>query len=189
MSYSNIPITLYLIGFAGAGKYTIANQFADSGYKVVDNQLINKPIFSLLDQGGAPPIPENAWEAIGLIRTAVLNFISQDKKSDFVLTKKLCGVEQDMLIYNQVRSIAEARGSLFIPVRLAISPEERKRRITNPERASRLKTTKFSEQGIEKNFLKIDHPNLMEIDVTNLNPKQVKDAISNFIESLINASN
>lgn len=42
------PVTLYLIGFAGTGEYTIAKEIANHGYKVVDNHLINNPIFSLL---------------------------------------------------------------------------------------------------------------------------------------------
>lgn len=41
------PITLYLIGFAGTGKYTIAKELVKFGYKVIDNHLINNPIFSL----------------------------------------------------------------------------------------------------------------------------------------------
>lgn len=39
------PITLYLIGFAGTGKYTIAKELAKVGYKLVDNHLINNSIF------------------------------------------------------------------------------------------------------------------------------------------------
>lgn len=176
-------VTLYLIGLAGAGKYTVSKEFANSGYKIVDNQLTNKPIVSLLDQDGVSPIPENAWEAIEIIRTAILDFVSQDKKSDYVLTKKLCGVEQNILIYNQVQKAAEKRGSLFIPVKLILSQGERKKRIKSPERRIRFKTTVFDDCNSTKTFLKIEHPNLLEINVTNFRPKQVKQVILKFIKS------
>ena len=51
-------IFLYLLGFAGTGKLTIARAFARSvGAKVVDNHWINNPIFGLIDPDGVSPLP------------------------------------------------------------------------------------------------------------------------------------
>ena len=51
-------IFLYLLGFAGTGKLTIARAFARSvGAKVVDNHWINNAIFGLIDPDGVSPLP------------------------------------------------------------------------------------------------------------------------------------
>jgi len=183
------PITIYLIGFAGSGKYTIAKEIAQFGYKVVDNQLINNPIFSLLDLDGITPISEKAWASIATIRTAVMGFVSSDKSSNFVFTNELYDVEIDYIIYNQVKNAAVMRGSLFIPIKLNVSLEERARRITNPERRTRFKTTKLAETHSKREFIKIDHPYLLEIDVSDLSAEQAAGAILNFIDDVKNESN
>ena len=44
---------VYLIGYAGTGKYTIAKEIAVlTGAVIVDNQLINTPIFSVIAADG-----------------------------------------------------------------------------------------------------------------------------------------
>ena len=55
-------IFLYLLGFAGTGKLTIARAFARSvGAEVVDNHWINNPIFGLIDADGVSPLPDAVW--------------------------------------------------------------------------------------------------------------------------------
>ncbi|HJD62051.1 MAG TPA: hypothetical protein LFW14_00310 [Rickettsia endosymbiont of Degeeriella rufa] len=41
-------------------KYTIAKELSKSGYIICDNQLINNPIFALLEYDGFKEIPELA---------------------------------------------------------------------------------------------------------------------------------
>lgn len=65
------PVTIYLTGKAGVGKYTIAKQLAEHNFKILDNHLINNPIFSLLDLDRASPIPQDAWVAVSRIRWVV----------------------------------------------------------------------------------------------------------------------
>jgi hypothetical protein len=180
------PITLYLIGFAGTGKYTIAKEVTKSGYKLIDNHLINNPIFSLLDLDGVTPISEKAWDAIEIIRKAILGFISQDFISCYVLTNELEEGAIDHMIYDQVKEAAEKRGSLFIPVKLSVSLEEHKRRITNPDRLLRFKTTHSDKVYTKNELIQIDHPYLLEIDVTELSPIQAADHILSFVENVKN---
>ncbi len=80
---------LYLIGRSGIGKYTIANQFKKYGFKIVDNQLINNPIFSLLDLNNEAPIPDLTREFTSQIRSSVFGFISKEKTHDYILTNEL----------------------------------------------------------------------------------------------------
>ena len=49
---------VYLIGKPGVGKYTIAKELRKSGFIVCDNQLVNSPIFTLLNYDGYTKIPE-----------------------------------------------------------------------------------------------------------------------------------
>jgi len=179
-------ITLYLIGFYGTGKYTIAKEIAKFGYKVVDNHLINNPIFSLLDLDGKTPIAENAWISVRKIRHIVLDFIVQDQKSNFIFTNALLEEEGDWKIYNLIKETAEKRGSLFIPLKLIVSREEHMKRITHPDRKARFKTTNPAEVHKEKEMIKIDHPRLMEVDVTHLSAADAAKEILNLVEKLNN---
>lgn len=179
-------ITLYLIGFAGTGKYTIAKEIAKSSYKVVDNHLINNPIFSLLDLDDETPIAENAWISVRKIRHIILDFIAHDQKSNFIFTNALLEEEGDWKIYNLIKETAEKRGSLFVPLKLTLSPEEHAKRIVNPDRKIRFKMTNPAEVHMKKEMIKIDHPHLTEIDVTDLSAGDVAKEILNFVESLKN---
>ncbi len=178
------PITIYLIGFAGSGKYTIAKEIAKFGYKVIDNQLINNPIFSLLDLDGITPISEKAWASIAIIRAAVLGFISSDTSSNFVFTNVLYDDEINCALYNKVRQAAKKRNSLFIPVKLNVSFEERAKRITNPERLTRFKTTNLAVFHLERELIKINDSHLLEMDVTDLNAAEAAKEILNFVERM-----
>ena len=64
---------IYLIGKSGIGKYTIAQELAKANFIICDNQLINNPIFTLLNYDGFSKIPDIGWEAIRRIRTAVIH--------------------------------------------------------------------------------------------------------------------
>lgn len=178
--------TLYLIGFAGTGKYTIAQEIAKHGFKIVDNHLINNPIFSLLNLDGATPIPDNAWTFVRKIRHIILEFVSQDLRSNYIFTNELLEHENDWKMYNLVRETAEKRGSLFVPVKLILSLDEHKKRITNSDRKARLKTTNPAEVHMKKKMIRIDHPHLLKMDVTHFSPLQAANKILNYIESLKN---
>ena len=181
----HIPVTLYLIGFAGSGKYTIAKEIAKSGFKVVNNHLINNSIFSLLDLDGVTPIPESAWVAIRGIRKAVLNFVSVDYQSNYVFTNELLKKEYDTVVYEQVQRLREMRESLFVPIKLSISPEENKKRISSLDRRARFKSTNSAEIDSGKQLIDIDHRNAITIDVTHLSAEQAARQILDFVEKLL----
>lgn len=180
------PITLYLIGHAGVGKYTIAKELSKSNFKVVDNHLINNPIFSLLDLDGVTPIKESVWETISEIRKSILGFICQDALSNYVFTNELQEEKGDHVIYNQVKNTAEARRSIFIPLKLIINDEtEHKKRISNPQRKELFKETTLPFGRIKKGLIQIQHPNLKELNITNLNPAQAVEHVLELVKEAI----
>ena len=86
---------IYLIGRPGTGKYTIAQELAKSGFIICDNQLINNPIFTLLNYDGFKKIPDFAWTTIGHIRTEIFKFLVKMKQNSYVLTNNLYEDEGD----------------------------------------------------------------------------------------------
>ena len=62
------PAVIYLIGVPAVGKHTIAKEIGRlTGARVVDNQLVNLPVFHVLGYDGRDtfPFPKGAWEQIG----------------------------------------------------------------------------------------------------------------------------
>lgn len=170
---------IYLIGKAGTGKYTIAKELGKFGYCIADNQLVNNPIFALLNYDGYSKIPQFAWDTIKQIRDIILDFIANERSNNYVLTNCLFEEEGDRKLYHQIKETAAKRGSLFIPVKLNISVEENARRINNPERALRYKSLALDEDH-EKPLLTIEHSNLLELDVTNISAANAAKEILKF---------
>lgn len=180
----NQLITVYLIGIAGVGKYSIARELSKFGYKVVDNHLINNPIFSLIDWDSNKPIPENAWAAVDCVREIIFDFIAKDAHLNFVFTNELLEIEHDRAVYHKVKTLAEQRRSLFIPVRITVSQEVHAQRIATQTRAERFKTTNVEHIKKHDQLINIQHENLLHIDTTTLSAEQAALSIQSFIESV-----
>lgn len=135
---------IYLIGFPGTGKYTIAKEIIQQAeVKLVDNHLINNPLFSIIQTQGVPRLPERIWDNVDKVWAAVLDtmvHISPPEYS-FVLTNVLLNDDPgDLRLYNNIKSTAEQRSACFVPVKLTISDvEEHRKRITTEERRDRFK--------------------------------------------------
>lgn len=181
-----MTVIIYLIGKPGTGKYTIAKEIAQYGYVVCDNQLVNNPIFALLKYDGLSsfPTPAFAWDAIKKIRDAVFDFISIEPHNNYVLTNVLNEDEGDRQLFQQVQEMAAKRNSLFIPVKLHISVSEHVKRITNEERKLRYKSIDVNDAYSEQSLLQISHPNLMELDVSDLSAQLAAQKILTYVEKI-----
>jgi hypothetical protein len=134
---------IYLMGVAGAGKLTVAKAIAaKTGARVVDNQLINNPVFSVVRQDGVTPLPRAVWDRVFTIRTAVLETIASLSPAEwsFVFTHEAYGEPYDIAVYQLTREAAAARNAAFLPVRLICDPDEIARRVMNPERRVLMKS-------------------------------------------------
>ncbi|WP_173087891.1 hypothetical protein [Devosia sp. 1635] len=108
--------------------------------------------------------------------------------ASFVLTNCLLeGHQGDRATYEKVEQLALRRGSVFVPVLLTASDAAYADRIAAPERASRLKMTGASGAEHKRRtteLLRIDHPNLLNIDTTELPPPEVAQTIISHIRRL-----
>src|SRR5579871_3953542 len=80
---------IYLVGFGGTGKLTIARALAPLiGAKVVDNHWINNPIFGLIDPDGVTPLPHGVWVQVGKVHDAVMETMATLAKpgTNFIFT-------------------------------------------------------------------------------------------------------
>jgi hypothetical protein len=181
----NHSCIIYLIGKPGTGKYTIAQELEKSGFIVCDNHLMNNPILTLLNHDGLSEVHKAAWSAIRHIRTAVLDFMSEEQNHNYVLTNCIYDNEGDRPWYTQVELMALKRNSLFIPVILHISEEEHLKRITQPARKAKLKSIDTKHVYYPEPLISIKHPHLLELDVTKLSAIQVAEKILKHMLTLI----
>lgn len=163
-----MTVILYLIGRPGVGKYTIARKIAKFGYQICDNQLINNPIFSLINNNGMGDLPESVWQHTRKIREIVFDFISTDRDNNYILTNSLYKEDYDSKVYMRVENLAKIRNSIFIPVKLSISKEQHLKRITQKSRLNKYKTIDSKHVYDSKELINIGHPNLLNLDINNL---------------------
>lgn len=180
---------IVLIGFAGAGKYTVGRALAArTGARLVDNHLINNPIFTVADADGVTPLPAAVWDKVASIRRLVYEAIREISPPglSFIFTLELReGDPADQRAFLALQELAAARRSLLAPVRLICDVEELCRRVSDPARAERLKEVspdnarkKFAEHSV----LHPGHENVRTVDVTAKSPDESADVILREIE-------
>ena len=183
---------IYLIGFAGTGKLSIAQALSlQVNLRIVDNHLINNPIFSVIYTDGHTPIPRAAWHKIHAIRESVYTAIEElsPENWSFAFTNELLeGSIGDRCVFDRVAQIATQRKSLFVPVRLLCDLDELCRRVQSPERTRKFKLTSveitqtiFSDaQVLNISF----HPHAMTLDVTYLTAQESAEKIIQHVRAL-----
>jgi chloramphenicol 3-O-phosphotransferase len=177
-------VIVYLIGFAGSGKLTIAKAIqARYDCILVDNHSINNVIFALLDLDGQTPLPSKVWDNVLKVRSAVLDTIRHLAKPgrSFLFTNELLdGEERDRKAFLDIAKLARDRSALFLPVRLKISPDELARRVVSPGRAERFKETNPEvawKKAQERDVFKPQGFKVLEIDITSLTAEETAETI------------
>ena len=177
-------VVVYLVGFAGTGKLTIARELAPMlNAKVVDNHWVNNPIFGLLETDGKTKLPEAAWDRVGEVRRAVHDTIAtlSPPHWNFIFTHAGSeGDAVDLEIYASILSVAERRQALFVPITLTCAEEELVRRVMTPERRDRLKTTDPDAARLSsrtQRVLAAPHANRLDLDVTSLSALEAAERV------------
>ncbi len=185
-------VILYLIGYPGTGKYTIAKEICrQEDFKLVDNHLVNNPIFSLIKQDGKSPLPHSVWENVGKIWGAVLDTIVyiSPREYNFVLTNCLFNEnEDDCVWFREVQAGALERKSVFIPIRLTISITENEKRIVMPDRRQRMKDINPAaplENSQKYTIINTGDKNELTLDVSDLSAQEAAQAILNHARNCI----
>src|SRR5712664_3689795 len=162
-----------LIGFAGTGKYTIGRELCErTGATLIDNHLINNPIFRIVDADGVAPLPFGVWDRVKEVRAAVYMAIREFSPPGmgFVFTMELRESNpEDEKAFRDLDRLAGARQCRFIPIRMICGVEELCRRVADPARVAMLKEIrpeiarkKFAEDSV----LNVPHVNQRTLDVT-----------------------
>ncbi len=176
---------IHLIGYPGTGKYTIAQEIkARADFRLVDNHLINNPVFTVARIDGKTALPPQVWKNTGRIWRIVLESIRDlsPLHFNFIFTNALFETDpDDHAWYEEIRDFVAARGSTYIPVRLTIEDvEEHRKRVTADGRDQRFKATdpqgpeRFRDRGP---ILCIDHPHCLTLDVTDLGANAAAEAV------------
>ena len=182
---------IYLIGIPAVGKYTVAKELSRiTSAKVVDNQLINNPIFSVVGYDGtdAFQFPPEAWKQIDKIRRAVLIAIRNCPPNEsFVFTNVLDADDPaDLVCYKRIERVAKQRGARFFPVWLTCDAKVIRKRKASPDRKARLKDidlSNISRWVNEFEVLKIDHPNSLELDTSHQAAKETARRILTHVQT------
>lgn len=183
-----IPSTIiHLLGAPGTGKYTIAKEITrmSKNFVLVDNHLINNPLFSIIRRDGKTKLPPRIWDNVKTIWGAVADTMIHISPPDFnfVLTNALFeGDADDRRHMKNMRNVAKKRKGEYIPVRLLITDEkEHARRITSRARKERMKETDAAavKRYAGREVLKTGLIEELTLDVTRLKPKQAAAEILN----------
>lgn len=182
---------IVLIGFAGTGKYTVGRELCElTGAKLIDNHLINNPVFKVVNPDGISPLPAAIWDKVKAIRTIVYEAIRELSPAElsFVFTIELFEKSPgDQKAFIDLQELAAARGSLFVPVRLLCEVEELCRRVVDPSRVQMMKLINpeaARRRSAEETVLDSTHPNVLTIDVTAKTSSETVEIILRHLEEI-----
>jgi chloramphenicol phosphotransferase-like protein len=183
-------IIVYLVGFSGTGKLTVARELAGPlKARVVDNHWINNPILGLIDNDRVTPFPIGVWDQIDQVREAVLETIAtlSARDANFILTHAGHDDDpQDHEISQAILRTADRRRAVFVPVRLLCNETQLVRRVVSPERTARLKgmNPEAAARTVRtRDVLKVNHANAMTLDTSDVSPQESARRILAHIEA------
>lgn len=130
---------VYVLGYPGMGKRTVGSHLAPLiGGVLVDNALISRPILELFDWDGKFLLPPAVWGPVEAIRDVVLGAIEDlaPASNSYVFTNVLEEHPESWIEYEQVRSLAARRGSLFLAVMLTCDIDVQVSRIDGADRVA-----------------------------------------------------
>jgi len=166
---------LYLVGFQGVGKLTVAREICRrADFRLIDNHAINNLVFPFVREDGQSSLPPEIWGVTRRLRDIVLETMATigNREFSFVFTNALLdGEPNDLRVYEQIERAVAARSGCFIPVQLVCDEGEHLRRMTAPERELVMKQTDGSAvsrlHGTKRPFMP-PHPHAFSVDVSGL---------------------
>lgn len=179
-------LCVLLVGLPGTGKHTIGAALTRSlatthEVRLVDNHYTANPILGLVHQDGVSPLPAGVWERVGDVRAAVLETISQLSPLDwsFVFTADVAEDDDSYAFVQRLSSMASARRTELIVIRLECDLGELRRRIVDPARRERMKSTS-EHDAVERygqGLAALEPWSPTTLDVTALRPEEAVEAV------------
>lgn len=177
-----LPI-IYINGFPGTGKLTIANHLtkllSSVPAKLVHNHLLINPADAILHR--TQPGYQTLRRAI---RSAIFSSLINEHAtytSAYIFTDFQSIDDVGSAVCAEFKTMAEARGGQFIPVVLACDEEENLRRLVEEDRKIHLKLVdselvrKFR-SGTEVHRF-VEHENALELDVSHMTAADAAQSI------------
>lgn len=136
-----VTMIVQLVGPPACGKRTIGAALAQRcGAKLIDNHLINDPVFTALGVNGLGDLPPEAIPMAGRVRAIVHEAIlAAPADISHILTNWLVDTPQDARAADDIRALAAQRRAHFYPVWLRCDLEQLRSRLSRPDRAVRNK--------------------------------------------------
>jgi hypothetical protein len=175
------PLThlVYLVGPPAVGKLTVAREVERrTGAVVVDNHLVNDPVFVPAGVGRGRGI-----EGTDALRLRVLDIVMEaaelaPPEVSHVFTHWLPDTPQNAALVERLRSLAGRRGAHFLPVWLEADREVLLRRVVGADRAAR---AKLRDAEVLRPLLEVPTlpppPDAVVVDTTDLLPADVAGRI------------
>lgn len=136
-----MPFLLQLVGPPASGKRTIGALVAErTGAVLIDNHLINDPVFTALGVNGLGSLHPQALPMVTRVREVVHEAVlAAPPEVSHIFTNWLVDTPEDAAAAVVIRGLAETRGATFFPVWLTCDQAEIRRRLPLPERTVRNK--------------------------------------------------
>lgn len=169
---------IYLFGFAGVGKKTIAGEICkQADFRLIDNHAINNVVFPFVRVDSTTKMPQEIWQKTSAIRKIALDTMVEigNRDFNFIFTNQLIdGDVADFEIYRSVEEAAEKVSAFFMPVRILCEADEHRRRISDPLRSAGMKLTRASyvDEVAQEGVLVPQHKNLLTLDVSAYAPQE-----------------
>ncbi len=182
-------IILYIIGYPGTGKYTVAQHIAQQcKVTLIHNHLINNPILSILNVG-TEQARAIAWAQMDKIRDVVLDTIANyaPTEQSFIFTNQLYEDSAiNLSTYQKIENLAVLRQAVFVPIKILVDLPEHERRLTTPDREKHFKVFQKEEMKrfLGRDILAPQHRNFLQLDTTSLSVEQTANAILRHVSTL-----
>ena len=182
----------YLVGPPGSGKRTVGLELARlTGAALLDNHIINDPVFAAFGFTGQGDPPEGVWTFTRRLRALLLGAVAAaPAEVSHVFTNYLADLPGEAEMIEKFAALAESRGAAFVPVFLTCPREELLRRMPLPERRARLKLNDPDTlQAVldSKGVLPVPE-GMLTLDTSRFSPEQAAQAIVAYAAALAPSS-
>lgn len=175
---------IYLIGFPGVGKNTIARAIENhTEFLAIQNHMLSNALRRVISLQPAEKYGDFEKLLKHHTMKSWVNFLefvtAAVPDQGLIVTSVLYENDPDKVeFYELVRDWAKAQGRAFLPVRLVCSPEEMMRRIESPSRDGQFKLTdrQILKKLTEENVL-LNPEGAFELDVTALTANEAAEKI------------